>query len=160
MKDIGMLWDEGPGEISTIEQAERLIGYRFPNEYKQLMVLHDQLTPKLNFFKFINIYGKKDERDITFFGYKENSEKLLDSQDFDVYGYDEIVAIGSSGNGDYICLDYRHDPKTNEPQVVLMYHDDFVIDHEGNRKMAINFVAPNFAAFVDILYESEFMKKM
>jgi hypothetical protein len=64
-----------------------------------------------------------------------------------------IVPFGYSANGDYICFDYRHDPTTTEPHVVLMYHDDYVADKEGNTKMVVNFVAPNFEAFVDLLYE-------
>jgi cell wall assembly regulator SMI1 len=146
--------DEGTIDISAIERFERKIGYRFPENYKQLLCAHDEFRPIENCFKFRNIYGAEDERDAAFYGYGETcTEKIARSQDFDIYGYEGIVAIGTAANGDHICFDYRHDPTTTEPHVVLMYHDDYVVDKEGNTKMVVNFVAPNFEAFVDLLYE-------
>ena len=153
MKHLDKLWDKGTMGVTTIQQAERLTGFRFPNSYKQLLCSHNQLIPKQDCFKFRNIYGEEDERNIMFFGYGEHSEeKVLDNQSFDVYGHCNIVAIGRAANGDYICFDYRHDPKTTEPHVVVMFHDDYVIDQDGQKKMSISIVAPTFDAFIDMLY--------
>ena len=154
MKKLNIRFDDGNTDPSIIEENERLLGYKFPKQYKELMRMHDALYPVENYFDFTNIYGEEDERDISFLGHKNSAtEKLMDSQDYDVYGYEGIVTFGICANGDHICFDYRHDPKTSEPHVVLMYHDDYVTDKDGNPKRVINFVAPSFEAFVDMLYE-------
>lgn len=154
MKELNVYSDKGSVDLSIIEEHEQLIGYRFPNSYKKLIGRHDQLRPIEDHFDFTNIYGEKDERDISFLGHKNSTtEKLMDSQDYDIYGYEGIVTFGICANGDHICFDYRHDPETDEPHVVVMYHDDYVTDKDGNPKRVINFVAPSFEAFVDILYE-------
>ncbi|MDR1163471.1 MAG: SMI1/KNR4 family protein [Candidatus Accumulibacter sp.] len=156
MRHLNVLWNEGSIDISVIERFERKIGYRFPENYKQLLSAHDGLMIKEDTFKFKNIYGKEDIRDVAFYGYGPTCiEKIENSQNFDIYGYEGIVAIGRSANGDHICFDYRHEPTTTEPHVVLMYHDDSIIDENGNEKMVVNFVAPNFEALVDLLYEPD-----
>ncbi|MDR1163486.1 MAG: SMI1/KNR4 family protein [Candidatus Accumulibacter sp.] len=154
MRHLNVLWDQGSIDISAIERFERKIGYRFPENYKKLLSAHDHLMIEEDTFKFKNIYGKEDARDVAFYGYGQTClEKIENSQNFGIYGYEGIVAIGRSANGDQVCFDYRHDPTTTEPHVVLVYHDDSIIDESGDEKMAVNFVAPNFEAFVDMLYE-------
>ncbi len=159
MNNIDVSSDDGSVDIAVIESFEKEIGYCLPQNYKVLIASHDWLYPAQNSFDFINVYAQQDSRDIAFFGYGKEatrySENITDNQDFDVYGYEGIIAFGCSANGDYICFDYRHDPKTCEPRVVLMYHDDYVEDANGNAHMVVNDVAPSFEAFIDMLYKYE-----
>jgi len=63
-----------------------------------------------------------------------------------------VIAFGLCANGDYICFDYR---KAREnPSIVVMYHDDFYEDENGNTKMVINDVADNFDDFLAMLHEA------
>ena len=63
----------------------------------------------------------------------------------------KVIAFGISANGDYICFDYR---KCNEnPCIILMYHDDFYEDENGDTKMVTGHIADSFDAFLDMLYE-------
>ena len=70
----------------------------------------------------------------------------------DEYGYaKKVITFGISANGDYICFDYR---KCNEnPCIILMYHDDFYEDENGDTKMVTSHIADSFDAFLDMLYE-------
>lgn len=159
MTHIDVYRDYGSVDLHLIDVFEDGIGYCLPVSYKELISNHDWLRPEQDAFDFINIYGEKDSCDISFYGYKSGfsiaSRTIGHHQDFDVYGYEGIIAFGSSGGGDYICFDYRHDPKTCEPRVVLMYHDDYVEDANGNAHMVVNDVAPSFEAFIDLLYKYE-----
>ena len=57
----------------------------------------------------------------------------------------KVIAFGISANGDYICFDYR---KCNEnPCIILMYHDDFYEDENGDTKMVTSHIADSFDAF-------------
>ncbi|EGP02195.1 hypothetical protein AAUPMG_02927, partial [Pasteurella multocida subsp. multocida str. Anand1_goat] len=35
------------------------------------------------------------------------------------YGYEHVYSFGRSGCGDFVCFDYRDDPKGSEPKFVL-----------------------------------------
>ena len=157
MKDVGVYRSEGPIVRDAIDAVEQKLGYLFPSTYKALMAEHDYLRPKLNLFRY-TYRGCQDDRDVNFFGYLSEdgvfSPSRMGDYRFDVaFLTKHIVPFGYSANGDYICFDYRYDPKTAEPQIVLMLHDDYVTDQDGNKKMVVNFVAPTFEAFVDLLYE-------
>lgn len=155
MKNIEVNHDRGFVDMALIEIFERKIGYCFPEAYKQLTSQHNNLYPEQDSFNFINIYSEEDEREIAFYGYGEwPIESIEQAQHSDVYSYEGIVTFGRSANGDHVCFDYRHDPKTCEPRVVLMYHDDYVEDANGAH-MVVNDVAPTFEAFIDMLYKDE-----
>lgn len=159
MKNIDVSSDDGSLDIEVIEGFEKKIGYCLPRSYKDIISKHDWLYPVQNIFDLATLDGRQSNRDVSFYGYGEKStrysENIADNQDFDVYGYEGIIAFGCSANGDYICFDYRHDPKTCEPSVVLMYHDDYIEDERGNAHMVVNEVASTFEAFIDLLYKYE-----
>lgn len=159
MKEVQIYRDSGPIDISIIEAFEKKAGYCLPQSYRVLISSHDWLYPVQNTFTFINIYGHHDSRDISFYGYGDepirHGEGIIYNQDFDVYGCEGIVAFGCSANGDYICFDYRHEPRTCEPRVVLMYHDDYIEDENGKANMVVNDVASSFDGFINILYKYE-----
>ena len=155
MRKLSISSDEGLVSTRTIQQFAEDVGVVFPVLYVSLLSKHDHLYPKENIFNFVNQYGENDERDISFLGYKQNlgyediySYSCID----DEYGYaKKVIAFGISANGDYICFDYR---KYNEnPCIILMYHDDFYEDENGDTKMVTSHIADSFDAFLDMLYE-------
>lgn len=157
MKNLDIYRDAGSVEMGLIEAFEQKIGYCFPSSYKKLISEHNNLYPEQDSFDFINELGEKEEAGIAFYGYGEwPIESIEKAQHTDIYGFDEVITFGRRANGDYICFDYRDDPKTCEPGIVLMRHDDYTEDAEGNNpKMVVINIAPNFEAFIDLLYKYE-----
>lgn len=151
--------DNGPVSIDIIHEVENGLGYNFPVSYINLIKDHDALAPVENIFDFKNIYSKEDERDLNFLSFKSDhlDGDILSNQenvnDLDNYGTDDLVVFGICANGDYICFDYRFDPKSSEPKVVLVYHDDFVDCEDGSSHMVVNHVAENFDDFLNMLHE-------
>ena len=129
----------------------------FPSSYIEIISTYNWLRLNNDTFDFTDLSGQKNDRDINFYGYEQESYMgsgtIIDAQDFDVYGYDKVVAIGFSASGDYICFDYRQNPTIDNPPVVLMYHDQYVNDEHGQPKMAIVKIADYFDSFIHMLYE-------
>jgi hypothetical protein len=165
MKNSLIRADEGPITEQKFEDFERDFSLKLPTFMKIFLKENDQPRLYKNHFKFRNTFSEThgwpyridngiDSRDLNFLAFNENSyrsENIFSAQDFDVYGHDHVVAFGIAANGDYICFDYRHDPKTNEPKIVVMFHDAY----DDNRKMLICPVANTFSEFLDLLYKPE-----
>jgi SMI1 / KNR4 family. len=149
--EVDVYRDSGVVEVKELEFFEHQIGYKLPHEYKNLISKHNALRPKNDCFDF-QFNSKTDSRDISFYGYgkeiSSNVNIVKNQQEKDQYYHDHIVIIGESANGDYICFDYRNNPLTDDPPVVLMLHDY----PDANNKMLICHVADNFEQFVDSLY--------
>lgn len=162
MKPEDVYRDRGTVDSALLHEFEKSFNIKLPDGYKNLIQEHNALYPEKNHFRFHNIHHNElwsyrlnadgsDSRDITFFGFGEELpeyERMDWQQSFDIYGHDCVIAFGTAANGDHICFDYRHDPKTNEPHVVVMFHDAF--GNDG--KMAICHVANSFDDFLKLLY--------
>jgi hypothetical protein len=164
MESIKIDRDYGSVSLRLVINFEVARNFLLPKIYKELLTKHNGLKPENDSFKFKNIYADEyswsykiedgsDSREISFFGFGDDipDHKKISSQDFDIYGHDQIIAFGSSANGDYICFDYRHAPTTDEPRVVLMFHDTY----DKNNKMLICPIANSFEEFMDSLYKPE-----
>ncbi|MCG6350834.1 MULTISPECIES: SMI1/KNR4 family protein [Vibrio] len=152
MKKIAILYDGGAVDKKIIEDFERKLGVSFPHLYKELLSQHNEIYLEESFFEFKNVDDTNDSRDVTFWGYGDQidkSSRVELNQDHDVYGHDLVVAIGCAANGDYICFDYRDIPETDNPSVVVMFHDDY----DENNKMIVCHVADSFEQFIDMLYK-------
>lgn len=153
MKNIKISLDRGKTPIKVMNMFERSIGYLFPQSYKDFISNHNAAYPAYNYVDFFNTFmGNKDCRDVNFFGYGNTlskSERIDLAQIDDGYCPDGIITFAQSANGDYICFDYRQDHKTDNPPIVVMYHDVY---NEDNTKMYVDFVANNFDEFMDSLY--------
>lgn len=153
--EIEVFVDSGNVDISIIDHFEAKVSYFFPESYKRLLSKHNELYPENCDFRFFNeTEGVWECRDVTFLGYGPtitNASRIDRFQDHDVYGHDGIVVIGCSANGDYICFDYRSDPQTANPPVVVMFHDYYNED----KKMLVCSVANTFEEFINSLYKAE-----
>ena len=154
---IGIYRHHGKIAKEIIEDFEVNSLCCFPKEYKELISNYNALRPIKTAFDFINVYGKKDEGSIFFLGYGDiefsKMDKNLRIADPIYYGTPGLIDFGGYANGDYICFDYRHDPKTCNPKVVHVYHDDYTENEDGTFSMTVNFVANSFEEFIDMLYE-------
>jgi SMI1 / KNR4 family (SUKH-1) len=161
MDSIEIFHDSGPIDPQLIVEFEISAKLTLPEKYKALITQHNCLYPVNSSFDFKNIYANDyawsykieneiDSRSLSFFGFGSDIAhyEQVGNQDFDVYGHDHVIAFGQSANGDYICFDYRKDPSTDEPGVVVMFHDAY----DANRKMLICPVADSFEQFMDSLY--------
>lgn len=151
--------DNGQNSLNEIQRVQDELGYFFPKNYIDLMLHHDALRPEEDCFDFINFYGKQDDRDIAFISFKDNHlngnilKKQKNISDLDNYGVKNLVIFGRCGNGDYICFDYRENPSSSEPKIVLVYHDDFIDYDDGTSTMVVNHVANSFDDFLNMLHE-------
>ena len=160
MRKLSIMFDDGKVDMSTIEEFEKDIGFCLPMNYKKLISEHNGLDPVEECYEFINVYGDKYEGAIVFisFGNDTIKDSMYISQrisDPVYYGIPNLVAFGDFGNGDVICFDYRDDPKTCNPKVVHVYHDDYTENEDGTFSMTVNFVANSFEEFIDMLYEDD-----
>lgn len=153
MKKIKIYRDSGPVDTSELDKFELMTGYRFPRQYRELLSKHNALYPQEPDFTFVDqSTGKRDIRDITFFGFGDllpDYSRITFAQGHDIYGHQGLVTFGISANGDYICFDYRHASQTNHPKIVVMLHDR----SDETNKMLVNFIAESFEEFVDMLHK-------
>lgn len=159
MKNIDILSDEGQIDIKIIEEYSNIIGYKFSKNYIDLISNHNglYLGEQDTFRYFDEVVQKKEENGIYFYFFKENNTYelgdssssmvyfLMDNEDFQK----GIIPFGGTGNGDYICFDYRNNLKSDNPKIVLVHHD--ADDDEGN--LIISFLGNDFEEFMDSLYE-------
>ncbi len=138
-----------------IHEFEKEMGFKLPIRYKNFITQYDGKRLVEDCFNFINYYNENDERDICFNSYEiKNYEYIYSCQINDrPDGSPYFVQFATCANGDHICFDYSKDPTSNEPAVVVVFHDDVYIDETGQQKMVVNHVANSFGEFVDLLYE-------
>ncbi|SUX21978.1 Uncharacterised protein [Cardiobacterium valvarum] len=73
-----------------------------------------------------------------------------DETDTTNYG-NSVIEFGSCANGDAVCFDYRE--RNHDPKIVLMLHDEYIKDENGEDKMILIPIADSFDAFMDMLYD-------
>lgn len=154
---IKVIEDNGFVNLDLINIDEKKLSITFPESYKKFIKQHNAAYPENCYFNYWNDYLKEEGmKSFSFYGFEyqqgfvSESESLIDSQDFDVYGYDHVIAFGSTPEGDYICFDYRHDPSTPEPKIAIMAHDLY---YKNINKMIISHVADSFDEFCTLLYD-------
>ncbi|HDR1592751.1 TPA: SMI1/KNR4 family protein, partial [Pasteurella multocida] len=115
---------------------------------------------------YISYYDSNNEEGIVGIGFDSFETELNpDPQDIrrqyiyddPIYGYEHVYSFGSTGEGHFICFDYRDDPKGDEPKICIVIHDEY---DEKTGKMRLFPIAENFEAFLDSLKSfDELMEK-
>ena len=152
-------YDDGKIDEWYIEEFEKKYNICLPKTYKELMLEHNGVRFEEDNFDFINSRGQEDGREFLFdsFGEKEKGKELIyDDQHVsnpDYYGVPGLIGFGSTAEGDTVCFDYRDNPKTCEPKVVLLVHDEYDDMPDGTSHMHIEPIANSFDEFLDMLYE-------
>jgi SMI1/KNR4 family protein SUKH-1 len=160
MRQLTILGEKNEMDLWVIEEFERQIGYCLPKSYKELMSKYNNLWIKETSFDYVDKIGNKETTEIGFEKFSWDGQSCIQARQIhvsnkDYYGLPGLVSFGDTGAGDYICFDYRDDPETCNPKIILMYHDEYVEHDDGSATMVINFVANSFEEFVDMLYEEK-----
>lgn len=116
------------------------------------MLKHNGVRFEQDTFRYFKNNQYWVESNISFlaFGNPIGTELINDSQ---YYSEKNLIAFGLNEFGYLICFDYRQDRMTNDPPVVIMYHDEFMTNEHSQEKMVILPIANSFDEFLDILYE-------
>jgi len=158
-KNFSIRYDEGKTSIKDVEAFEKKYNICLPKSYKELMLEHNGVRFEEDNFEFTNKRGQDDGREFLFksFGEKKRGKELIEDAQFvskpDYYGVPGLIGIGSTAEGDTLCFDYRDDPKTCEPKVILLVHDEYEEESDGTTHMLIEPIADNFDKFLDMLYK-------
>ncbi|MHA3893042.1 SMI1/KNR4 family protein [Acinetobacter sp. GXMZU3951] len=153
MDNITVISDYGSIDKSVIEEFENSRSITFPTKYKELVGKHNGLNFIESWFDYFD--GTKiDEASFSFLTFGDFIGASIISKLQDLYDASKgIVNFGAVGNGDYIGFDYSQNPETDNPPIVIVYHDDYVEDENRNLKMRIIKVAENFDDFMNMLHE-------
>jgi len=145
-------YDSGSVSLDVINEFEEKFKIKFPNSFIKLISMHNGVKFVNNKFNYLDDESQDNESSISFCSFgKVDTTKIDDFQDYDVYGDEKIISFGLNGGGDYIAFDYRKNPTTDEPLVVIMYHDDF-IEENFRSKMRVVKVADTFDEFLKLLH--------
>jgi hypothetical protein len=150
------------GEIDEwyIKDFEQKYNICLPKTYKELIMKYNGIKFEEDYIDFINKNGEKDTQSFSFLGFgnkniiTENIE--IDNkyiQNLEYYGVPNIIAFARTAEDNAICFDYRDNPKTCEPKVALLVHDEYETDADGTLHMKVEHIANSFDEFLDMLYE-------
>jgi hypothetical protein len=158
INNIKVFQDSGKVDVRLVERFERQFGVVFPEQYKKFICEHNAAYLDNEYFDFFSPeQGVIDTSSICFLGFGSaeglviESEDVINNQNYDVYGYDNVITFGRNGGGDYICFDYRGSEKQGQPKVIFMRHDDY----DDTNKMITFDVSDSFDDFCNLLYEWE-----
>ena len=168
MKSLDIFHHEGKIDRALIEEFAQEKGVVFPENYINLIGQYNFLRLNNRIFRFKNYLEKRfeyDERDIAFKGYNKDRgdypiPSLISSLIYESMTNDEtdttnygnsVIEFGSCANGDAVCFDYRE--RNHNPKIVLMLHDEYIKDENGEDKMILIPIADSFDAFMDMLYD-------
>ena len=148
MESIDISRDYGLVDPKYIKIFSKEVGFKLPEKYCQLISKHNALRPLLNFFDY-KYANTVDHRDVNFLGFgpEVDEDLLINDYQRDEASPEAIVVFAIAANGDYICFDYRNNEKSNDPSIILMFHDNF---DEDSRMITVN-VALNFDSFLKML---------
>lgn len=154
--NIKVFQDSGKVDIRLVESFENQCGIVFPEQYKKFICEHNAAYLDNEYFDFFSPrQNAMDTTSICFLGFGSTeglvieSEDIINNQNYDIYGYDNLITFGRNGGGDYICFDYRNYGKQGEPKILFMLHDDY----DDTNKMITFSVSDNFDDFCSLLYE-------
>jgi hypothetical protein len=151
-----ILLDYGEIDLRQIKELAERLSIFLPTAYVTFITKHNGASLKMkdcfNYFD-PNREGRKTSNSIAFVNFEKIEDKInrLKKADESFPGYGEafkegLVPFGDNGGGDLICFDYRNNRMTNDPPIVIWYHE---VDFEHR----VVFVANNFEEFIDMLHE-------
>jgi hypothetical protein len=152
----------GKGDIYLIQKQEEKIGFKFPQSYINLILQYDgcEIQNHVRIFDFdSNFIGRIDSYKLSYFYAFNNNANSWQKIDYcwqKIIEFDEdepfpknVIPFASNAVREKICFDYRHDPKTDNPKIVVWHAEE-----ESGSSSELSFVATSFDEFLDMLYES------
>lgn len=161
MKHLTVLYDDGQANIQWIEDFEKEYNISLPKSYCDLMLKHNGVSFIQDTFNYLGQDNKFHISCIEFlpFGIPISgvASHIINYYQYskysELYEHKNVVPFGLNEFGYRICFDYRQDPLINDPPVVIMCHDQFMTNEQGQEKIAIFPIANSFDEFLDMLYE-------
>jgi cell wall assembly regulator SMI1 len=136
------IWKEPrPVEPGELEKLEAAWGVRLPDEYKQVVSLHQGMTPKPSGFKVGR--GENAFSVLLAVSSHEGKESYSIPNAYQVirqYAPPGIYPFGSTPGGEDLCFDYRQ--SAEQPRIVLVSVD-----------ASIHPVANSFQEFLEALFD-------
>jgi len=152
-----LIWDSyyGKGVPPKIAVFEKMIGYSLPEDYKKIVSeFNGAFVEGKDAFKiFSNLIGEEvvfgsglflpygEIQDVT------ETIELEWKDKPDDFPNEGVIIFSALGSGDKLCFDYRDNPVTNNPPVVVWHHSG------STPKESISPVSNNFDGFLDLLFE-------
>ncbi|WP_338635047.1 SMI1/KNR4 family protein [Spirobacillus cienkowskii] len=159
---------DGKIDVSMVHEFEKKTGFKFPKSYINIITKYNEarIANHMNVFYFYsNLIDRYESYSIgCFLGYNTDCsiesywENILVDEEYDDDDGEDYVAqapfpknvirfaVDPAGEG--ICFDYRHDPKTDNPKIVVWHHEA-----ESGSSSELSFVATSFDEFLDMLYD-------
>lgn len=151
-KGLEVLMDYGEVNVSVIKIFEEEFNINLPNLFVSLMLKHNGAYLKNGGM----YYNNGDVATFSFYGFKTEENNVLEDistqylYDDPIYGYPHVYSFGSTGNGDFICFDYRDNPNGNEPKVCIVIHDEY---DDITGKHLLFPIANSFEEFLEGLFD-------
>ncbi|MCL7819288.1 hypothetical protein PMCNE_21070 [Pasteurella multocida] len=158
-RNLDIYDDYGMVSQEIISDFEGTFGIKLPKLYIELITKHNAPGIIQSYFDYYDSYRNEDEySSFGFEGFETESNKYEPPEnifaqylyDDEIYGYEHVYSFGSTGEGHFICFDYRDDPKGDEPKICIVIHDEY--DEKTGKRLLFP-VAENFEAFLDMLYD-------
>lgn len=162
-KDLKWRTSYGSIDIKVINDFENKIGFKFPKSYKEIVSEFDSasIDNHMSSFKYYsNFENEFTLGDIgRFFCFRVPKDKFdkvesmahkwsWTQKESDYPFPKNVVPFSRDGAGNYICFDYRKDPKTNNPSILFWFHEA-----ESGSKEELSFVANSFDELLDMLFD-------
>ncbi|MBF0786282.1 SMI1/KNR4 family protein [Muribacter muris] len=153
------IYDEYANTVSQeiISEFESIFNIKLPSLYIEFISKYNGCSIKQDNFDYPKPYGEEGTAAFSFdsFATEENIEpanNILGQWlcDDEVYGYSHVYSFGDTGEGNFVCFDYRDNPLGDNPKICIVIHDEY--DEKTGRKLLFP-VADNFEAFLDKLYD-------
>tara|TARA_Y100001934_G_C12230381_1_gene715119 strand:- start:225 stop:800 length:576 start_codon:yes stop_codon:yes gene_type:complete len=150
----------GPIDKSVIRDFEKVINKKFPDLYVEFVSSNDGAAPITSVFSYCKLgINEKQEDAFVFLAFDVNASDTMDyglSLFKNFWCIDGLIPFGTTGGGDYLCFDYRAEPNSIDPPIVVVIHDDFT----DNDERLICHVAPNFEYLIRHLERDRTDKEM
>lgn len=152
-----LIWDSyyGAGDLLKIANFEQKTEYSFPESYKKIVSEYNGafIEDKDAFKFFSNLINEEVVFGVGLFlpyGETENTSETIElgwEDKPDGFPVSGLLIFSALGNGDQLCFDYRSNPSTSNPPIVIWHHEG------GSSTESISLVADNFESFLDLLFE-------
>lgn len=135
----------------AIIDAEKTIEIKLPRLYCELMSMCDAGIPaKTDFEYFDQSHSCFISQSMSgFLGITDEEYNIIECyKDPPEFFPKDIVAFAETGNGDFVCFDYREGKDDPNPPIVYW-------NHEADVGKDVSFVTNNFEEFLGMLKEPE-----
>jgi hypothetical protein len=138
--------EKGASNKSILE-AEEELQIKLPRLYCNLMSACDAGIPIKTDFEYYDVshHCRISQEMGTFLGMEDEEYNIVDSfKNPPEFFPKSLLAFGETGNGDYICFDYRTGKDNPDPPIAYW-------NHEADIGRDVSFVANNFEEFLGML---------